>query len=403
MAKFSYRLVTKDNKVITGSVEAWSKIGARKKIEHKGSTVLFIIPDRTSRAAKASFLSLTRFSMVEKIDFFRNLSNMIAAGMSVADALRVIQEQGRKKKTREVFTAMISDIENGQRLSETMRKHKKYFSEFLVETVAVGEVAGTLVETLDRISNDLQYRHDLNRMVMTSLAYPFIVIMVMLAVMVTLMVYVLPQVAKLFYELGAPIPLPTRILLSLSAFIQNYPIQIGIAITLLTIATILILKTKKGHYVFSYIVLKTPIFGKLIKEKNLALFFRTLEALFASGISLMRSVEIGAKTLKNDVYRNTLTNFNPILVHGTNLSEVLKPFPFLFPLQLQRIIEVGEQSGKLEESFKNLNAYYDRAVRHRTEMLTATLEPVVLVIAGLGVAGLALSLFLPLYESIQVL
>ncbi len=403
MAKYLYRIVTKNNKVISGSIEARSKASVRKKIQQKGSTVLFIIHDKTTGGFRRFGISLTKFSMIEKIDFFRNLGSMIASGISIAGALSIISDQGKNKGNEKIIKAMITDIENGQKLSDAMRKHKKYFSDYLIETVSVGEFSGKLVETLIRIADDLQYRYDLNRMVTASLAYPFIVLFVMLIVMATLMFYVLPEVGHLFAELNTKMPLPTKILLDLSGFMQTYPFHIIGGIVVLIILLVMVFRTKKGHYAFSYIALKTPIFGKLLKEKNLALFFRTLEALFASGISLMRSVEVGAKTLKNDVYRNTLKGFGPILVHGTNLSEALKPFPSLFPLQSQKIIEVGEQTGRLEESFKNLNAYYDRAVRHRTEMLTATIEPVVLIIAGVGVAGLALSLFMPIYQSVQVL
>jgi type IV pilus assembly protein PilC len=213
----------------------------------------------------------------------------------------------------------------------------------------------------------------------------------------------LPHIAALFRELGAPLPLPTKVLLATSVFVQTNPfIVIGVVVSII-ILIILALRTKKGRYFFHYVALKIPIFGKLTREKNLALFFRTLEALFASGISLMRSVEVAKKTIKNTVYQKVLDGICPVLLHGTNLSEAFKPFPFLFPLQLQRIIEVGEESGKLEESFRNLNEYYDRTVRHKTQMITATLEPIVLIIAGLAVGGLALSIFMPLYESIQIL
>lgn len=235
------------------------------------------------------------------------------------------------------------------------------------------------------------------------MAYPAIVVAVMIVVAIVMMAYVLPQIASLFKELNTTLPLPTVILLAISNFMQKYWYAVVAAIIIFIILFLLLLRNEKTRYYIHYFYLKSPVFGKLIKETNLALFFRSLEALFNAGISLLRSVEVSEKTVKNEVYRKTLFGMNPILIHGTNLSEAFKPFPFLFPIQLQRMIEVGEKTGKLEESFRRLSAYYDKSVRHRTEILTATIEPIILVIAGIGVGIIALSIFLPLYQSSQAL
>lgn len=404
MAKFYYRIVDKNNKVINGTIKALSKRQARKKIEKKGSTVLFVIPDKSSRLTLKSLPLFGRFSSADRISFFRNLGAMVSAGISVADSLRVLRDQTQNKQTQKALSQMVADIENGQKLSVAMKGvPKKYFSEFLIEAVNVGEVAGRLTDTLDRVSEDLQYEYDLRRKVRASLAYPFIVICVMIMVMIVMMVYVLPQIASLFTELKVNLPLPTRILLAISGFVQKNYIFIIIGLILLIAAVISMTRIKKTRYFIHYFFLKMPIFGIMIRETNLSLFFRSLEALFASGISLLRSIEVSKKALKNDVYKKVLFSIDPILIHGTNLSEAFKPYPFLFPVQLQRMVEVGEKTGKLEESFKRLCSYYDKSVRHRTEILTATIEPLILIIAGISVGFLALSIFLPIYQSTQIL
>jgi len=404
MAKYYYKVVDKKNKVVSGSIKAIFKRQARKKLEQQGSTVLFVIPDKSSRWSLRSLPFFGRFSVPERIAFFRNLASMVAAGMSVADALRVAKDQYPNKQTQKMIGSMVADIENGKRLSVAMKGvSKKYFSEFLVEAVNVGEVAGRLTDTLDRISEDLQYEYDLRRKVKASLAYPVIVIFVMIIVMIVMMVYVLPQIASLFKELKANLPLPTRVLLAISGFVQKNYWFIIAAMVFLVAGVFAMTRIKKTRYFIHYFFLKMPVFGKLIKETNLSLFFRSLEALFASGISLLKSIEVSKKALKNDVYKKTLYSISPILLHGTSLSEVFKPYPFLFPVQLQRMVEVGEKTGKLEESFKRLSYYYDKSVRHRTEMLTATIEPIILVIAGISVGFIALSIFLPIYQSSQIL
>lgn len=404
MAIFSYKAVDKKNKIISGTIKAASKRQARKRLGKDGSTVLFVVPQKASGFSFRSLPFFSRFSAAERINFFRNLAAMVAAGITVADSLRVLKEQMPNKQAKKTVSDMVSDIENGQRLSGAMKKApRKYFPEFLLEAVNVGEVSGKLTDTLDRISDDLQYEYDLKRKVTASMAYPAIVVCVMIVVAAIMMVYVLPQIATLFTELQVDLPLPTRILLWTSNFIQDYYYFIIAFVVLFIAAFIFLLKKKKSRYYIHLAYLKLPVFGKLIKETNLALFFRSLEALFNAGISLLRSIEVSEKTLKNEVYKKTLESMNPILIHGTNLSEVMKPFPFLFPLQLQRMIEVGEKTGKLEESFKRLCGYYDKSVKHRTETLTATIEPLILIIAGIGVGMLALSIFMPIYGATQAL
>ena len=402
MPKFTYKLVNKKDKVIGGSITARSKAQALKKINQDGSTVLFVIPDKDPRLSRKILSLGSGFSTTNKILFFRNLAAMIASNVSVVDALRVFQEQERSKQMKKVITAMVRDIENGAKLSDAMKKNPRYFSEYIIGTVDIGELSGRLVETLDRISEDLQYEYDLKKTVQASLAYPAVVLCSMTVVLITMMVYVLPKIADLFRELDAELPFITKVLISISTFIRMHPFILAGSIMGIFVLLLLSLKTKKGRFIISYMNLRMPVFGSLIKETNLALFFRTLEALFSSGISLVHSIDIAKKTVKNELYKKSLEAIKPILVHGTKLSDALKPFPFLFPLQIQRIVEVGEQSGKLEESFKRLNMYYDRNVRHKTKTLTSLIEPVILIVVGISVGIIALSIFLPIYESVQV-
>jgi type IV pilus assembly protein PilC len=155
---------------------------------------------------------------------------------------------------------------------------------------------------------------------------------------------------------------------------------------------------KKSRYVLHYLILKVPVFGELALEFNLARFFRALETLFCSGVSLVKSVDIAKKTLKNDVYQRALDEAHPMLLHGSPLTEVLKTHPNLFPLQTQRIVEVGERTGKLEEIFKRITGYYERALRHKTQMLASLIEPILILLIGIIVGGIAISVFLPIYQ-----
>ena len=152
-----------------------------------------------------------------------------------------------------------------------------------------------------------------------------------------------------------------------------------------------------------YLILRIPLFGPLIKEYNLILFFRSLELLFSSGISFVYAVEIAKKTTTNDVYKKTLESIRPLLLHGVPLTAAIAPFTFLFSKQTQKIIWIGEKTGKLEESLNRLTGYYERSVDYKTRMLTILIEPILMIIIGIVVGGLALSIFMPIYGLIKVI
>ncbi|MDO8558298.1 MAG: type II secretion system F family protein [bacterium] len=402
MSSFAYKIVTKENKVLEGEVDAPSKIKAEEKFRQEGSTVLFVSPKKTSLFAKELSMPSFGFPITERIFFFRNLATMLGAGLSLADAMRVLEEQARSSGVKKAIVTIIHDVENGRRFSDAMRKFPNFFSDFLIEAIHVGELTGQLADTLDRISTDLEHDHDLRRKVQGAMAYPLVVLTVMTGVVITLTGFVLPKIADLFKELNAPLPMPTRILLGGSGFIRSSPFAVIGVFAALAVGLFLLWKNKKGRYFIHYAFLKIPVFGDMLREFNLARFFRALESLFASGISLVRSVEIAKKILKNDVYRQALDGAHPILIHGAPLSDALKLHPFLFPTQTRRIIEVGERTGKLEEIFRRVTSYYERALHHKTQMLASLIEPVLIVFIGVVVGGLALSVFLPIYQATSV-
>ena len=403
MVKFSYKLVTKENKIVEGMLEAKSKKAAHETLSADGKAVLAlerVLPHwLTKNLAFPSF----GFPKIEQIHFFRNLATMLGAGMAIAEALRVLEDQVRSPGVKKAIYTITGNVENGKKLSEALRKFPRYFSEFVCESVSVGEFTGKITDVLDRISQDLEHDYELTRKVRGAMAYPIVVVAVMLIVVVGLSVFILPKIADLFTELEAALPLPTRILLGTGAFVSRYPFGIAASLLGLSVGMIVLIKNPRTRYGIHYAILKLPIFGELAREFNLARFFRALESLFRSGISLVRSVDIAKKTLQNDVYRRTLDAAHPLLIHGIPLTEALRPHTFLFPLQTRRIVEVGERTGKLEDVFARITGFYERALQHKTQMLASLVEPILILMIGIVVGGLALSVFLPIYQLSSIL
>ena len=401
MAKYRYRIATKSGEIKEGKASGLFKSLIKRKLQSDGSTTLFLMPDRDSLKNRDIRERFRRFGKAQQVVFFRNMAAMVHSGVSLTEALRIAEEQARHPGLRRVMQELVQDIENGAPLSQSMKKFPNYFSNYILETVHAGEVSGRLSKTLEQIANDIEREHELERDVKAHMAYPVIVVAVMFMVMGVLSVYVLPRIAELFAELRVELPLVTRIILSSGLFIQTNVIAIIVGFIIFSIGFwFVVKKTTLGRYSFHYILLHLPLFGSLVREATLAKFFRSLESLFASDISLVRSVDIAKKTLKNEIYTRALHTTHPYLLQGVKLSDALAIYPHLFPLQTRRMIEVGERAGHLDHSFMHVANYYENSVRYRTKTLTAVIEPVLIVAVGIMVGAVALSIFLPIYQTL---
>ncbi len=403
MFPYTYKIINSENQIISGTIRSVSKIFAKRRLSSDGSSVIMIMLDSGSVWAKSFSPSVSSFKPIERIMFFRNLSMMMDAGLPLAEGLEVLHEQINKAGVRNAIDAMTREIMNGQSLSKAMRAFPEYFTPYIVEMIRVGELTGTLTQTLERIADDLEKDNETRQKVIGAIAYPLIVFSVMISIALLLMLYVLPKVQDMFKEVGVALPPITAFLLSVSAFMEAHPIGIFATIIFSIAICFSLYDTKKGKYFFHFLALRIPIFGELIKEANLSRFFRSMNSLIGSSISIDQAVEISEKTLTNAMYKEALEKIQPIVRYGVPLTEALKSFPFLFPMQTCKILGVGEKTGKVGESLERLVTHYDRALSHKAKMITSLVEPILMGLAGLMVGVLALSIFMPLYQMANVI
>lgn len=396
MPSYNYKLISPDKEIKEGTIVAFSKFHAKRKLNGNGSAIVFLV-----RGERSPLIFQGKFSAAERILFFRNLATMLQVDMPLASAMAVLEEQASGKKLKAVMHSILSDIQGGKRLSAAMKKFPAHFPEVITETVAVGELSGKLDATLGRISADLERNYDLAKRVKAAMIYPIIILTAMLLVVSGLIIFVLPRIVKLFEDLHAAIPLPTRILLGFGQFLTAYYLWILGAMAAVYVTLRFSRKNKNVRYFIHSLFLRIPFFGKMIREYNLANFFRSLGSLYGTGISLVQAVEISKNTLSSEVYRRALGGAKEILVRGLPLSDALKPHRNLFTLQTERIIGVGEKSGKLEEVFERVTDYYERALVHKLTILPSVIEPVLILLLGGGVALIALSVFIPIYSALN--
>ncbi|MCX6781789.1 MAG: type II secretion system F family protein [Candidatus Magasanikbacteria bacterium] len=345
--------------------------------------------------------NLTRVSFVEKYLFVHHLQIMTNAGLSIVSSLHVLSQEVKNKKLKKIITNIKSEVETGKQLSEVLARYPKIFPRIYVSMIAAGEVAGKMEEALAQISHQMKQSQQISSKVRGAMIYPLIIIIAMVGISIFVVFYILPKIMVMFDEMDVELPLATRFLIALTKFAQNYwwlvLIVIGVAVASFT----RLMKISGFKHAIHSLYLRLPIFGVIIKKINLARFTLTLSSLLASTIPVVEAVRISSEVLGNVIFRDNLLAASEALKRGESLSEVLSRYPRTFPPMVNEMIMVGEQSGKMENMLSELSEYYNNEVETTMNNFTAVIEPVIILLLGLGVAGIAVAVIMPMYSLAQ--
>jgi type IV pilus assembly protein PilC len=399
METYNYKIITPERKIVEGQASGLAAFWVAHKLKREKNTVLLVQRHNpilgVSNTKKPFYISL---SSLQRIIFFRNLAMMLDSGIALSEALHNLTSQAKGFGTRQMLHNIYFEVNNGSPLSRALSRYPELSPSYVTKTIEVGEQSGTLSDTLDKVSQDLERAYELRRKVVSAVSYPIIIVFFMIITAILLIVMVLPQITQLFSELGVPLPLTTRILQAVGAFIGAYPFQLILAILITFLGFKLGMRQLRFRlYVHSFL-LRVPIFGNLLREYSLCVITRALGTLLASGITFVQALEAVKGTVRNEAYIQSINKMYPLILQGTNFSDALRTSPFLFPDQFRCLVEVGEKTGKLRNSFEKSSTHYERSVTFQTQMLTTILEPLLMVIAGVLVGFLALSIFGPIYN-----
>jgi len=397
MSLYKYKIITPDRQVQQGQKKGLLSFLVRRSLEKEGNVVIYVKPASASVLSGLNVSLTVSMTKIQRILFFRNLSMMLDSGIALSTALSSMASQEKRSGLRTVLQTVQADVSNGGKLSVALAKFPSIFPVHMTKLIEVGEESGTLSETLDRISLDLEHAYHLHRKVIGAITYPLIIIAFMILAAVLLVVVVLPQITVLFAELDAELPLATRILQSAGVFIATYPLHLIAGLVSIVVAFSLALRNQRFRLIVHATILRIPVFGNLIREYTLSVFTRSLATLLSSGVTFVQALEIVKGTIKNESYIQVIETIHPLVLQGGSFSDTMQSAPFHFPEQLRYLVEVGEDTGKMRISFEKAAAHYDRSVVFQTQMLTTVIEPILMIVAGIMVGFLAYSIFGPLY------
>lgn len=357
-------------------------------------------PEKKSFSAKLTdFISnLNRIPVKEKLVFIQNLSVMIKASIPVLTAFRTLSEQTENKQLSKILKQIALKLEQGSSLTDSMRPYPKVFNELFINMINSGEVSGKLEEVLHHLHLQTKKQYALTSRVKGALTYPLIVVVAMFGIGIFMMVFVIPKITAVFTEYQVALPLATRILIGTSNFLANQWI-----ISLLSAAAIFyifakILKTRNGKYFFQAIALRAPIFGPIIKKINLANFARTTSSLLKTDIMIVNAFQITANTLGNLHYREAVLDISEKIKKGGQINEVIKNYPDFFPPMVTQMIAIGEQTGEITDILEDLAVFYEEEVDQIMQNLPSIIEPLLILLLGAGVGGIAIAIIMPMYS-----
>jgi len=405
MTMFAYSAAEKSGKMSKGERDAADKIALATALKAEG---LLLLEAEEKKGAGSVFridvgqalARLRPIPMAEKMFFARNLSVMVNAGLSLTKALDALAEETANPKFKKVVEGIGASVVRGTSFSESLRAHQAVFGELFANMVEVGETTGKLSTVLKRLANQMQKDHILKRRVKGALMYPAVILTVLMIVGAVMMVYVVPTLTKTLKDLGAPLPISTRIIIGISDFMVAY----ALALPLIAAATVAgfwqLLKIRRGKELFDRFVLKVPVFGALIQKFNAARFCRTLSYLIMSGVPIVRSLEITASVLGNALFRHATEDAARGIQTGRQLHEVLAAHPKIFHRIVIQMLQVGEETGRLSEMLLRVALFFEEDVANTTKNMSTIIEPILMVVIGAVVGIFAVSMLQPIYTSL---
>ncbi len=401
MATFDYTGRTAAGAAIRGRIEAGSTAGVVAELTGKGIVPLEIAAARSD--GLAAFAALQRWwnarsiTLNEVIMFCRQMATLIRAGVPITRGLRGLAETMRNPEFRKVLSSVADEIERGHELAGILQRHPRLFSNLFVAVVHIGETSGRLEDAFERLHGYLSLEEETRRRVKSALRYPVMVLVSIAVAMAVINVFVVPPFAKLFESFGSDLPLPTRILMATSRVSADYWHVGLIGIAAIGFSVRRWAGTEEGRLAWHRWQLRLPRFGSILERALLARFCRTLAITLGAGLPVTQCLSIAARAVDNEFVARRIGEMRSDIESGETLTAAAHSSRLFTPLVLQ-MIAVGEETGSVETTLAEVASYYEREVDFDLKQIGDAIEPIMIVIVGVLVLGLALGVYLPMWE-----
>lgn len=408
MPAFQYTALTQTGKQQKGIIEGDNEKSVRQQLRDKQLTPLTILSTKTSkepnsRGASTSQAGLfaPRISNTDLVVFTRQLATLTQSGSPLEEALATVAKQTDKARVQAMALNLRTSILEGHSFAYALNKHPKIFNDMFRSTIEAGEQSGNLDKVLERLAEYVEARETMSNQINNALIYPIVLVCISLAVIIFLLAYVVPQITQVFESLNQELPLMTEIMIASSDFIRVYWLMLLIALVAAIVLVKTLLKNEATRYRWQLSLLKLPIIGKLLQGINTARFSRTLGILSASGVSILKGLEIAAQVVDLLPMRKAITESAKLVREGTSISRALSKSKKFSPMALH-LIASGENNGQLEQMLDRAATFQEREASTTIEKFMALLQVFLVLGMGVIVMLIVLATLLPIFELNQM-
>ena len=396
MPVYSYTARDVDGQLVTGSTAAADESIVRRELREEGLYVISLAEQVERQDLASWWASVRGVSLGDLVIFSQQLATMVGAGIPIMECLRELIDETESPPLRHALQRITRDIQAGSTFSQALARHPKIFSGMFVALVHAGEVGGVLEQSLDAIAESLDKEQELREKVKSAFVYPVVVLVVSAAVVAFMLIFIIPVFEGVYSQFRAQLPAPTRMLIAVSHFMVEYWWIGVLGIVGLALGFRAFIRTELGARIWDRVKLRIPMLGKLVRKIVVARFVRTLGILIGAGVPLLNALRTAASVASNSEFTDAITGVAGEVTEGSSLSAPLRAcgkFPNLVP----RLVQVGEESGNLDEMLLKTAYFLDRDIEYTVRRLTTLMEPVLTLVLGVVVGAIVISLYMPIF------
>lgn len=407
MKTFLYK-VTKNEKLKSGEIQAKNEDEAVNKLRSKGYEILNVRSLESEQKGfkkEIVFSGIKLFNKIKKTDkvfLYKNFATMLKAGLPLTEVVDLLKDSVTNERLESILEELKYDVEGGNYISTSLGKHKDIFGANEIAMIQAGEAGGSLPVSFAGLHEDTEAEVKLMKDIKGAMMYPAIILSILLLVTLLLLLYVLPQMTSFFDQASMQIPTMTKIVMGFSSFLKKYFLFIAVFFVGLLIGFRILLKRHKPtKNLYDRLILKIPFVGDQIKNFYIHKIARMLAVLTKSGVPILQSLDIVEKSVSNYLYKNSITVMRNDVKQGGQLSKSVEKFDNLYPAFVARMFKVGDRTGDTAETLRNVSVYYKNELQETLDNLSSLIEPILMVVLGVGVAFIAISVLVPMYKIVS--
>ncbi|MHC1716937.1 MAG: type II secretion system F family protein [Candidatus Dojkabacteria bacterium] len=397
MQKYKYSARDVNGKVVEGAIEAKDETSVADILHDRGLIVVSVKEGFGIDFEQLNEINIGGVPMKDKVVFMRQMATMVGSGLPLTRALEIMQMQASNPLFRRVLKNVLKSIESGKSLSDSFREQEEVFDDVTINLIEAGEESGNLEVILEKLATELEEKNSLGSKIKSAMIYPAIILVVIIVVIILMMFVLVPSMAEIYEDFDAELPWTTTLLMNMSNFFVNYWWAVIVMVVVLVVGTKYYLDTEKGKRNFDKIILKVPGIGSIVSKMQLSQFTRILALLLSSGLSIIKSLELTAQSLSNEMFRDTVMEAKNEIEKGGALAIPIARSEY-FPLLVSSMIAVGEETGEIDSVLAKVSEYYKEEVNTATSNLSSILEPLFLVIMGLAIGFIAMAVYMPMFQ-----